>query len=116
MNHLLVGAAAPYLIGLLLYALLPAKRRFALLCWVPLVMTLCAIWAVVPDLPRALGMYELYMEMAESPATNIFFFHHAIDAREAESPLHLVLFLGMAGSLMAAAWYELFSRERTQQA
>lgn len=116
MNHLLIGAALPYLLACLVYAYTAPGRRLQLLIWGPVAISLCALWAVVPDIPRGLGMYSLYMRMAESPASNLFFFHHAIDARESESPLHLLLFLGLAGSVLLAAWRELLHLERSDDA
>ena len=55
MNQFLLGASVPYAIALLIYA----GRRFrtgpVMLIVAPLMMAVCGVWAIVPDLPRILG-------------------------------------------------------------
>lgn len=111
MNHILIGILLPYLVGIAWYVRRGGRASLRMLVALPLVMAACALWAVVPDLPRAVGWHALYRAWADDPAMNLFFFHHAIDAREADSPLHLVLFFATAGGLLGAAWRELRLRE-----
>jgi hypothetical protein len=77
----------------------------------PVFMALTALWAVLPDLPRLFGCYDLYHRLSHDPRTNIFLWHYAVDQIEIESPaFNVVLFLLLAG-LLASAWRELRLKE-----
>lgn len=112
MNQLILGAAAPFLVSAILYASarFRASMRWLVLC--PLLMIAGALWAVVPDMPRLLGMSSLYSRLARAPWTDIFFFHYTIDRTEIDSPLYVVGAVTMACCLLLAAWRELALRER----
>jgi hypothetical protein len=113
MNQLLIGAAFPFSIALIVYLARRARAGVAALVLTPLAMGLCALWAVVPDLPRLLGMHDLYFRLANDPRTNMFFWHYSIDRIEIDSSLYHAGLLLMACGLLAAAWRELYLRERS---
>lgn len=80
-------------------------------------MGICAIWAVVPDIPRIIGLGSVYRKLAADPRTDIFFWHYTIDQIEAQTvekyiPLFTALFVILIVSLLLAAWRELNQRER----
>jgi len=111
MNQIVIGAAGPYLVSALIYVAHKARASLVLLIAAPLSMALCATWAVVPDIPRALRMHGLYHRMAGDPRINIFFMHYTIDQMESDSILYTVAFVLMALSLFAVAWREVWLRE-----
>ena len=116
MHQLLLGALLPLLIAMGIYA---ARRGRATIPWLiltPLCAAAGAVWAVVPDIPRALGMHELYRKLATQPWTNIFFWHYSIDQTEhmtveKVTPLFTTLFALLLLSLLLAALRELSLRE-----
>jgi hypothetical protein len=112
MNQIVIGAVIPYVIGAIVYFARRARASMALLVATPLAMAACAIWAVVPDIPRALGMDRLYGRMANDPRCDIFFFHYTIDKIETDSILYTVAFVLMALSVFVVAWREVALRER----
>ncbi|NQU41622.1 MAG: hypothetical protein HQ523_16885 [Lentisphaerae bacterium] len=115
MNQIVIGAALPYLISLCVYIARRGRASMALLITAPLSMTACAIWAVIPDLPRALGMNDLYHRLAADPRINIFFMHYTIDKIETDSILYTPAFVLMAVSLFIVAWREVWLREQEQE-
>ncbi|MBT3294371.1 MAG: hypothetical protein HN919_17820 [Verrucomicrobia bacterium] len=112
MNQIVIGAAGPYLVSAIIYAIHTGRASLRMLIAAPLSMALCAIWAVVPDIPRALGMDSLYGRMASDPRINIFFMHYTIDQMESDSILYTVAAVLMALSVFAVAWREVRLRER----
>ncbi len=112
MNQIVMGAAIPYLVSAIIYCFRKARASMTLLVAAPLAMTACAIWAVVPDIPRALGMDSLYGRMAHDPRSNIFFMHYTIDKLETDSILYTVAFVLMALSVFVVAWREVWLVER----
>jgi hypothetical protein len=112
MNQILLGASLPFLVGAIIYAFRRFRATFGMLILVPLVMLLSAVWAIVPDIPRALGMQDLYIRMAQDPRCDIFFWHYTIDLRESDSRWYAVGFIVMVALVMFAAWRELRFRER----
>ena len=73
-----------------------------MLIFAPILMTVSAIWAVAPDLPRLFGNITLYHQLANDPRCNIFYWHYTIDKTEVDSPLyHAVLILLIASFLVA---------------
>ena len=112
MNQIVIGAAIPYLVSSLIYAARRARASMRFLIVAPLSMAACAIWAVVPDIPRALRMDGLYHRMAGDPRSNIFFMHYTIDKIEHESILYLVACVLMALSVFAVAWREVWLTEK----
>ncbi len=115
MNQVVIGASIPYLIAALVYAARRARASLSLLILAPLAMALCGLWAVVPDIPRALRMDGLYARMARDPRCNIFFMHYTIDQMETDSILYTVAFVIMALSLFAVAWREVLLLERKME-
>jgi hypothetical protein len=107
MNQILLGAAIPFAILFLWYAINKFRASLLTLIMAPFWMTLGAIWATLPDIPRVLGYYNLYWKMSTNPRSDIFFWHYTIDKIETDSSLYHVgvLILGML--LIAAAWREL---------
>jgi len=79
----------------------------------PALMGLGALWAVVPDLPRFFGFYELYHRLARDPRTDIFFWHYTIDGIEGESPWFVALLVLMLAAILFAAWRELYLLEKS---
>ena len=112
MNHLVIGAAIPYIIATAVYVSRGCRAGLSFLLGVPVFLALGSLWAVVPDLPRLIGRMDLYRRWSFDPRMNVFFFHHAIDSFESYSPVWLVLFMLMIGSLLAAAWRELYLAEK----
>jgi hypothetical protein len=112
MNQIVIGALGPFLIAACMYVARKARASFTLLVAAPLSMAAGAIWAVVPDIPRALGMETLYGRLARDPRIDIFFMHYTIDRIEGESILYTVAFVGMALSVFVVAWREVWLRER----
>ena len=110
MNHALYGAAIPFLVAAMVYAV---RRRAGLgfLTFVPALMALGAIWASAPDIPRALGMHDLYMRLAVDPRMDVFFWHYSIDQVETESSWYAVGLVVMAAALILAALRELRRKE-----
>jgi len=107
MNQLLLGAA----IGFVPFAVWYGLRRFraspAMLIFAPLSMAGCALWAVVPDLPRLLGQPAMYGRWARDPRTDIFFWHYTIDRLETDSSLYHAALMLLGAALLAIAWREL---------
>lgn len=112
MNQIVIGAALPYLVSVIVYIRRRARASMRLLVTAPLAMAACAVWAVIPDIPRALGMDTLYSRLANDPRCNIFCMHYTIDRIEHDSILYTVLFVLMAVSLFIAAWREVKLAER----
>jgi len=111
MNQVFLGAVIPYGVILLLYWRRSCRASFSMLIAAPLITVLSALWAVVPDIPRILGMPELYETLARARWTNIFYFHHAIDMVEPDVSGYLYGIAVIALSYMAAAWRELLLEE-----
>jgi hypothetical protein len=113
MNQILLGAAFPFLLALLMYACRRARAPLWLLLWTPYLMALSALWAVAPDLPRLLGNYALYDRLSLDPRMNMFYWHYSIDMTESDSPWYALGLVLMLAGLLAAAWRELHLAEKT---
>ena len=82
MNHVVVGAALPFLICALIYA----KRRRAgmgLLVLGPFAMLVSGVIAVAPDLPRLWGDQEKYVAWHHRSWCNLSWGHCWIDKHDA---------------------------------
>ena len=107
MNQIVIGAAIPFVIGVLVYLLKRCRAGFGMLVSIPILMALGAFWAIVPDLPRFFGLTDLYYKLSRDPRCDIFFWHYTIDKIETDSEIFPVLMLLMVLSITWAAWREL---------
>lgn len=112
MNHFVLGASIPFMIGVVFYALRGFRARYSFLIALPLTMSAVGLWAVIPDIPRFLGMQTLYYRLSHDPRCNIFLWHYSIDAIERESVLPSVFFIVLLIALLAIAVRELTLTER----
>jgi hypothetical protein len=112
MNHVLIGAAFPFVVAVGVYLWRRCRAGLVLLLTAPLAMAACALWASAPDLPRLVGWDGLYLRLSMNPRINIFFWHDRIDQVETESSWYAVGVALMAACLMAAALRQLFLEER----
>jgi hypothetical protein len=111
-NHVLIGAAIPLLVCGILYAARGGRASLRLLVVGPIVMGCSGAWAVVPDMPRAIGDLQWYQRIHHSKPCNVFWFHCAIDKVETDTPLYAVGFVTVAALLLFVAWRELRRAER----
>jgi len=111
MNHALLGASFPFAIALAWYLMRRGRASLAMLITTPLCMTVCGVWASIPDLPRLISWNSLYSKLAQDPRINIFFWHYTIDQIEPDSSWYSagVFLLGVA--VMMAALRELKKQE-----
>ena len=112
MNQVVLGASLPFVLAALIYAGRRGRASLSFLVATPIAMALCAIWAVLPDVPRLFGCDRLYFRLAEDPRCDIFFWHYTIDHRESDSSWYVLLFILLVAALLGAAWRELAQRER----
>lgn len=113
MNHIIIGVAIPYVLAVIVYLARKCRASFNLLIVAPVFMTIGAVWACIPDIPRLFRNRELYNQLHRDPRSDIFFWHYSIDIVEQPTPLWFILLLIVLLSLLAAAWRELWIRERT---
>ena len=117
MHQLILGATFPLTIALVIYIIRRCRAPMWLLLLTPPLMGFCAMWAVVPDIPRIIGWHSLYKTMASNPLSDIFFWHYSIDQIEAAhldsmTPFFNACFALLLLALMAAAWRELRFAEK----
>ena len=112
MNHVVLGALVPFLVGVVLYAVRGFRATLKTLIIVPVLMGLGGIWAVAPDLPRLFRCHDLYMRLSNDPRCNIFLWHYAIDQVETDSQWFTVAFILMLAALLFAAWREVSLGEK----
>ncbi len=82
MNHLFIGAIAPLAVFALIYICRGLRAGPLFLVSGPLVTAASMLWAIAPDVPRALGMLELYRKLSFDPGCDIFYWHYSIDLVE----------------------------------
>ena len=111
MNQVVLGALVPFIIGLIVYAARRGRVSAGFLVCLPIAMVLCAVWAVVPDIPRLIGMADLYHRLAHDPRTDVFLFHYTIDKMESETVLVHAALVTMLAGLQAVALHALCIRE-----
>jgi hypothetical protein len=111
MNQILLGASIPFTLAAMIYLARGRRADLALLILTPLAMTLSALWAVAPDIPRLFGRHDLYLRLSLDPRMDIFWWHHTIDKAEADSSWYAVGIALMAAGLMLAAVRQLFREE-----
>lgn len=112
MNHILAGAGIPFLACIVVYAARRGRASFTWLVVTPVAMALGATWALVPDVPRILGMQELYLRWMNDARMDIFFWHHTFDRVETDTPLAIAGCVLLVALLFGVAWRELQRRER----
>ena len=112
MNQVLFGAAFAFLFALVVYACRRGRASLPLLALTPLGMAAGAFWAHIPDLPRLVGQYDLYLRWSNDPRMNIFLWHYAIDRVEVHAGWHVAATLALLAGLLGAAWRELRLREQ----
>lgn len=117
MHQPLFGASIPVIIAMLIYSKNKRRASLHMLVCTPALMLVCAVWAVIPDIPRLVGFSSLYYKMQSSPWANIFFLHQWIDTIEAAwfdacTPLFNTLFIIIVTLPLITAWRELALRER----
>jgi hypothetical protein len=115
-NQVVIGAAIPFVLAALYYACRRFRASLGFLILAPVFMALGALWAIAPDLPRAVGRMDLYLRYANDPRTDIFFWHYTIDRIETDAIWYTPGFILMLLCLLAVAWRELHLRERTVEA
>ena len=118
MNHMLFGALVPFVIAFIIYARRRFRASLRLLVFTPLAMIVSAVWAIVPDIPRLLGMQKLYLELSVDSRMNVFLFHHYLDQIEDTSAVWMmsswimVVVVALAAALFVAVLRELWLTER----
>ncbi len=112
MNHLLLGMAIPFLVFAIIYVARRFRATLGMIVAAPLLMGAMAVWAIVPDIPRMVGMQELYIRMSLDKGSDMFLWHHAIDLIESDSPLYLAGLVILMVSMLAVAWRELMLKEK----
>jgi hypothetical protein len=113
MNQIFLGASIPFAIALLYYILRRGRISPGMLVFIPFFLCCGVLWAAAPDIPRLLGMHDLYMKLANDPTCDIFLWHYTIDQTEIESPLFSIGVMIIALSLLYAAWREIKRAEET---
>ena len=113
MNQLFLGAIIPFLALLAVYVRRGFQCSLTTLILGPIIVAASAVWAVVPDIPRAMGMDGLYERMHKSSLSNIFYGHYSIDKIEGDdSPVFAVGILVIFGAILIAAYRELRRLEK----
>lgn len=106
MHQLLLGITPPFLLALAHYLARHRRASFPMLILWPTAMLASALWAVAPDLPRLFGAHALYMQLADDPRMNIFFWHYTIDRIETDPIWPSYVLATIAGAILFAAWRE----------
>ncbi len=114
MNHVLLGVAIPLIPALAAYLIRGCRASFRMLILTPFLMAVAAAWAAAPDIPRLLGMHDLYARLEFEPRCDIFFFHYTIDLKETVSSLYGAGLILVLAGLLFAAWRELYLAERKE--
>ena len=115
MNHVVIGAALPFAICVLLYARAGGRASGRLLVLGPIAMLASGTLAVFPDLPRALHDTDRYFAWHQAAWCNVSWGHCWIDAHpESEDWLGwTVLGVLLGAAVLGAAYRELRRREAT---
>ncbi len=107
MNQMVIGAAIPFIIGIIIFCFKRFRASFKMLVTIPVTMALGALWAIAPDLPRFFGFLALYDKLSRDPRCDIFFWHYTIDKIETDSNIFPALMLIMIISVTWVALREL---------
>ena len=111
MDHVFPAVLIPFALAALVYFARRRRAGLPLLIGTPAAMCLCALWAEVPDLPRLVGLHDLYLRLRADPRMDIFLWHYTIDQRDAGSRWYTVGVVILAAALFAAVLRELFREE-----
>ncbi len=106
-NQILLGVSVPFVAGVVIYVLRRFRASIRMLVIVPFCMSVSALWAVAPDIPRILGYHALCAGLARDPRCDIFYWHYTIDLKEADSRWYSVGLMMILLLLIMAAWREL---------
>ena len=112
MDHVFPAALIPFTLAVLIYFARRRRAGLPLLIGTPVAMSLMALWAEIPDIPRLFGFHDLYLRLRADPRMDIFLWHYTIDQRDASSRWYTVGVVIMAVALFAAVLRELFIEER----
>ena len=112
MNHVLLGAALPLLVCAVIYVARGRRASLRLLVLGPVVAGLSGAWAVVPDMPRAVGALVTYNAWHHARWCNVFWAHCWIDDGEVDRPWYPIAFIAVGVLLLVVAWRELARAER----
>jgi hypothetical protein len=112
--HVLVASSLPLAIFFALWWRRGKRTSPRALIILALSCLVSGAWAVFPDMPRAAGHLQLYMDLHHRSYCNIWWGHCLIDKHDDidSSMLFPVLFVIAALSVLAVAWRELALRER----
>jgi len=112
MNHILLGASFPFVVALIIYLFKGRRAPFSMLIITPVCMLLGLLWAVAPDIPRAIGFYDFYKRIEFDQRCDICLWHYTIDRIETHSEWCGVVFVFMILAMLFAAWRELHLAEK----
>lgn len=82
MNQFVIGMIPFFLIMIIRFFLKRFKLEIKELILHLSLMLLSGLWAIIPDLPRVIGMNKLYIKLSKTEWINIFWFHYSIDKAE----------------------------------
>jgi hypothetical protein len=111
-NQIMLGMSAPLALYLIAYFARGARASMRMLVLWPLAMLASGTWAVIPDFPRLWGDQLWYTDLHHHRHCWIWFNHCRIDKVEVDSPLWILMFVGIAVTMIAIAWRELARAER----
>lgn len=112
MNQMLLGAVIPFLTSAAIYASRKGRASLCMLILAPVVTAFCALWAIVPDLPRITGHHDLYQHLRTAKWTDIFFMHYTVDIIEMDVSGYMYGLIAIVLAFLAAAWRELYLIEK----
>jgi len=107
MNHVLLGAALPLAVCAVIYVARGRRAGLRLLVLGPLIAGISGAWAVVPDMPRALGDFDRYYAWHHASWCNVFWGHCWIDKGEVDRPWYPIAFIAIGVAILVAGWREL---------
>jgi len=112
--HVLIASSLPLAIFFAAWAARGRRTSPRALLLLALACAASGLWAVTPDVPRLFGYLTYYNELHHRSYCNVWWFHCAIDARDAidSSMVFPVLFVLAAAAVFTVAWRELAVRER----
>mgnify|MGYP000894221478 CR=1 FL=1 len=114
MIHVLLASSLPLAVFFAVWWTRGRRTSPRALVTLALACLVSSVWSIVPDTPRLWGDLVYYVELHHRSYCDVWWFHCAIDRRDAvdSSMLFPVLFVLAAASVLAVAWRELSQRER----